>query len=1713
MPVPSISFVGSNQDLIANGWEYSFDNVQFASLNPEAIPHSYNGCYVRYMAQNACGFGYSDTVQITVDSLPTLTAVSSPAPICSGDSLSLSTMAPSVTYHSERSRSEGWMDITAGGTQELVPGTTFDYGTNTSIYYYAANACGTTNSDTVPVTVIRKPSVDALSGLTDAVCEGTVLPLAEPSYEAYGSVATTEWRKSAELNGTYAAFDVTAPVSYDMNLDYVRFFVTNVCGVDSSNAVQLMINATPVVAPADTNVTLCSASTLNPTAPSVADRGSEITQRGWLVLDGTDTIAGIIFPQTVDYDTWNGRRLVYFATNTCGTSYSNEMTVTVHPEHHLVVSAEWPEICIGRSYTVKAHSDLATATYAWSSDPESGLPTENDSVMTCSGASLGVHTYTVTATDAETGCTETGSVDVSVQFYGSNDTVIACEDEMPYTYGNDSIHVVCDTAGDYSLSFPLPSGCDSIVNIHLIVPETRHEHTRAGLCEEGAGYYWPVTDSTYTHACTDTVRVPYATLPCDSVVYTLLVTNGDLFLELADRRLEGPADSPLTTTFRMSSDCPNNHDKVAVTYTLYKDGAPVPTVGGHGTLNFRTDFPTLQTGFGSDVSAGTGEIPGSTVNIYNYDYDYFYMDFARTTSTSVTATWSEPGEYRLVLDLYTRDAGTDFPLSYSLNRHIGGSGSHNRMLFASDTLVMVVGAPVPPTEDTVPVAAYDGLIDIDTTFFAQEAGVTSSFTVAILGDTLNPTTKLSLDYEITRDGEPVAVTAQYGNARFETEYNRLNRYFGSDLVSGTGSIPANTFSVIYYNYDYFYNHFMETAEHRLSTTWNVPGEYKVKFYLREREGGQDYPLTYNLGTEQAVLGGHGSTAVGRVLDIDSVVFRIVADTVRLTHAASVCSNDLPYEYLGREYYRSGTYEFSDAAGVYDTVVTLNLTVNLEAETSDAVTVCTGELPYTYGDTVFGEGTVSGNYDLHFRTVAGCDSLVHLALTVHPSAVSFDTTAACESHVWNGLTLTETGDYEAVLVAANGCDSTAHLHLTIHRGTHEAYTETACDSYGWHDTTYTQSGTYTYVYENEHGCSSTDTLHLTIHRGTHEAYAETACGSYEWHGQLCTESGTYTHDYVNEYGCSCTDTLHLTVNHGTHEAYTETACGSYEWHDTTYTQSGTYTYVYENEYGCSSTDTLHLTVNHGTHEAYAETACGSYEWHGQLYTESGTYTHDYENEYGCSSTDTLHLTVNPTYAVEDFREITSAELPHEWNGVTFTASGTRTAVLASAAGCDSTVTMTLTVTDVTGGEPFATVAYSGDSAVVRIFANEADPATKVSANYSLYKGNGLVQNVEEECGGALYIGTLLQGSLYGEHLLSATGNVPENTFHPANRPFDYLYFHFIDGRENVVTHGFTEPGDYTVVFEVTEETGGQDYTMLYDADLTHRIGGKNSTEGGVLCTAVVTFHVEAPDVPTVTGPELVLSSNDITEAVSTDTLTVEANGHDLNTKAAIFYTVLRDGEPLSMLSGEVTLTMETWFSGLNGYVGKQLTNGAGSIPDNTFRPVSSYLYNYLYLNYMGNTHNRIRATWHSAGDYAIAFSLVEMAGGSDLGLTWSAGNRLGGRSAHATGVVLATDTLRYSIAAPSQAAPTAIGEAADEETQQDVTLRPNPARERTVLTLGGEPKNAEVVVTDVNGREVHRSTAADVRIELDVRGWSEGVYFVTVREAAGTSVTRKLVVTK
>ena len=332
-------------------------------------------------------------------------------------------------------------------------------------------------------------------------------------------------------------------------------------------------------------------------------------------------------------------------------------------------------------------------------------------------------------------------------------------------------------------------------------------------------------------------------------------------------------------------------------------------------------------------------------------------------------------------------------------------------------------------------------------------------------------------------------------------------------------------------------------------------------------------------------------------------------------------------------------------------MTLNLTVHNSIHRQEPYTACNGFVWWRngqyYAESNSTDVAVGGSDNW------GCDSVLHLQLTVNGS-VRVDTFATvCDAVVWRGIERTESGDYYHYSGGTGVCTDTTVLHLTVRRSTMGVENIVVCDSLVWNGTMYyssTDQPTRVISGGNRNGCDSTVRLMLTVNHGVHETYVAEACDGYEWTstGMSYTETGVYVRQYVSVEGCASADTLSLTIHKSTRDTVMEDVCDEYFWivDGRTYRDGGRYVNRTEDVYGCEVEHVLELTLRKGTYRMLNERVCESYLWEPgmRLFEESieGEVLY-YYNEEGCRSVDTLWLTV---YGYKVPQERTLVEKKHK-----------------------------------------------------------------------------------------------------------------------------------------------------------------------------------------------------------------------------------------------------------------------------------------------------------------------------------------------------------------------------------------------------------------------------------------------------------------------------------
>jgi hypothetical protein len=400
----------------------------------------------------------------------------------------------------------------------------------------------------------------------------------------------------------------------------------------------------------------------------------------------------------------------------------------------------------------------------------------------------------------------------------------------------------------------------------------------------------------------------------------------------------------------------------------------------------------------------------------------------------------------------------------------------------------------------------------------------------------------------------------------------------------------------------------------------------------------------------------------------------------------------------RTYTSSGTYidTTTNTAGC-DSIVTLNLIIKSSSNSSSNDTVCDS---YTWAQNNV-TYTSSGAYIDTVTNAAGCDSIITLNLTVNKSSNSSSNDTVCDNYTWpqNNVTYASSGAYTDTVTNADGCDSIITLNLIVNRSNNSSISDTACDSYTWaqNNVTYTISGTYIDTTTNTAGCDSIVTLTLTIRNSSNSISNNTVCDSYTWmqNNVTYTLSGVYTDTVTNAVGCDSIITLNLTVNSSNNSSIMNTACDSYTWaqNNITYTSSGIYIDTTTNAAGCDSIVTLTLTIRNSSNSSSLQTACASYTWaqNNVTYTFSGAFTDTVTNAVGCDSIITLNLTINNSSST--INAIACASYTWAQNNITYATSGVYADTMPNAVGCDSVITLNLSIINLD-----LTISESNDSLV-------------------------------------------------------------------------------------------------------------------------------------------------------------------------------------------------------------------------------------------------------------------------------------------------------------------------------------------------------------------------------------------------------------------------------
>jgi len=358
------------------------------------------------------------------------------------------------------------------------------------------------------------------------------------------------------------------------------------------------------------------------------------------------------------------------------------------------------------------------------------------------------------------------------------------------------------------------------------------------------------------------------------------------------------------------------------------------------------------------------------------------------------------------------------------------------------------------------------------------------------------------------------------------------------------------------------------------------------------------------------------------------------------------------------------------------------------------TICNGDSVLFNGQYVNTTGT--------YTHQTSCDSAHVLRLTVItlPQTVIQLGLCAGDSFNFNGTVISAQGVYTDTLTSTRGCDSVVVLQVTILPLQQLNIYDTICrgDSILFNGNYIDTTGTYTAHYNSQNGCDSTVILHLNISIADTINQFGGLCGgdSVYFFGRYIYTPGYYDTILPSQTGCDTFATLSLVVIDPlppTHVYDTICSGDSIAFNGSFINATGYYTGHFSSQISCDSIVILGLTVLPPVPVTYIyDTICatGSYNFYGQIVTNQGAYSHTLNSIQGCDSIITLNLSIfaeiPATYIYDTICQGNSVA----FNGSFADTTGIYTAHYIPQNGCDSTVILQLTV------KPVPVVSLSWDS---------------------------------------------------------------------------------------------------------------------------------------------------------------------------------------------------------------------------------------------------------------------------------------------------------------------------------------------------------------------------------------------------------------------------------
>ncbi len=443
--------------------------------------------------------------------------------------------------------------------------------------------------------------------------------------------------------------------------------------------------------------------------------------------------------------------------------------------------------------------------------------------------------------------------------------------------------------------------------------------------------------------------------------------------------------------------------------------------------------------------------------------------------------------------------------------------------------------------------------------------------------------------------------------------------------------------------------------------------------------------SYTVGNEAFDTTGQYEISLPAASGCDSIVFLDldVVTVLETNLVESICEGS-SYAVGTETFTATGQYEttLTSIAGC-DSIVYLDLTVNLQPETQLPISICNGD-SFMIGNENFDQ---TGQYEIVLSTAVGCDSTVFLDLSVLPNPESFLAPQICdgESYTAGNETFMQSGQYEITIPATNGCDSTIHLDLEVLTALQTDLEEQICDGETFTVGTevFDQTGLFEITLLSSTGCDSVVSLDLEVLVFLQTNLTESVCAgeTFQVGNETFDQSGQYQVDLLTASGCDSIVMLDLNVIEVTETPLPITICSgeTYQVGTEIFDQTGFYEILFMAGSGCDSLVQLDLEVMPPIIENLQVDICQgtSYTVGNEVFDQPGQYQIDLLSPAGCDSTVLLDLQISDFLQTDLTEQICDGE-SYQIGSELFSQTGLYQVGFVTAGGCDSIVFLNLEV---------------------------------------------------------------------------------------------------------------------------------------------------------------------------------------------------------------------------------------------------------------------------------------------------------------------------------------------------------------------------------------------------------------------------------------------------